>query len=99
MGNASKVGVKRMADREKVIKGLEICIPLDEGENCPTECPYYRDNCVGYSQLMREALGLLKEQDKQFVEAFNTIKDAYKMPVSREEILRNYLLRNACCCE
>ena len=88
-----------MADYKKVIKGLEICIPLAEGENCPEKCPYYQDVCSGYYQLMRDALALLKEQDKQFIEAFNTIRDAYNMPVSREEILLNYLLRNASCCE
>ena len=52
-----------MPDREKVIKALEVCIPLDEGENCPTECPYYRDVCYGSSQMMRDALTLLKEQE------------------------------------
>ena len=52
-----------MPDREKVIKGLEVCIPLDEGEDCPKECPYYQDLCTGYSQVMRDALALLKEQD------------------------------------
>ena len=50
-------------DREKVIKALEVCIPLDEDENCPMECPYYRDVCSGYSQVMRDALTLLKEQE------------------------------------
>lgn len=54
-----------MPDREKVIKALEVCIPLDEGENCPMECPYYRDVCSGYSQVMRDALNLLKEQDER----------------------------------
>ena len=52
-----------MPDREKVIKGLEVCISLDEGENCPKEFPYYRDVCCGYSQVMRDALALLKEQE------------------------------------
>lgn len=52
-----------MTDREKVIEGLEVCIPLDEGEKCPTECPYHRDVCAGYSQVMRDALALLKEQE------------------------------------
>ena len=52
-----------MADYKKVIKGLEICIPLAEGENCPEKCPYYRDVCSGYYQLMRDALALLKEQE------------------------------------
>jgi hypothetical protein len=50
-----------MPDREKVIKALEICIPLGEGEMCPPECPYFV--CTGYSKVMRDALALLKEQD------------------------------------
>lgn len=54
-----------MIDREKVIKALEVCIPLDEGEKCPTECPYYQDVCSGYSQVMRDALELLKEQESE----------------------------------
>ena len=58
-------GVIAMADYEKVVKGLEYCIPLDEGEKCPTGCPYYRDLCFGYGQLMRDALTLLKEQEEQ----------------------------------
>lgn len=57
-----------MIDQEKVIKALEVCIPLDEDENCPTECPYYQDICSGYSQVMRDALELLKEKEpKQIV--------------------------------
>lgn len=40
-----------------------------------------------------------EEIKKQFIEAFNTIRDAYNIPANREKILMNYLLRNACCCE
>lgn len=57
-----------MADKGKVIKGLEFCIPIDEGEDCPRECPYYQDVCFGYSQLMRDALALLKEQESEWLE-------------------------------
>jgi hypothetical protein len=52
-----------MTDREKVIKGLEVCTSIADGESCPKECPYYQDVCDGYNQLMRYALALLKEQE------------------------------------
>lgn len=54
-----------MTELEKVIKGLETCISINEGEDCPKECPYYHDVCFGYGQLMRDALALLKEQEPQ----------------------------------
>ena len=49
-------------DREKVIKGLEIC--TTRPCYC-TDCPY-KANCALDSQnLMEEALALLKEQDEK----------------------------------
>ena len=50
------------------------------------------------TDVMQEILAMLKEQEKQFIDAFNTIRDAYNIPANREKILLNYLLRNACCC-
>ena len=52
-----------MIDLEKVIKGLEVCTSIEDGESCPKECPYYQDVCYGYDQLMRDSLTLLKEQE------------------------------------
>lgn len=54
-----------MTDREKVIKGLEVCTSIEDGESCPKKCPYYQDVCYGYDQLMRDALALLKEQEAE----------------------------------
>ena len=54
-----------MPDREKVIKGLEVCTSTADGESCPKDCPYYQEVCYGYDQLMRDALALLKEQKEQ----------------------------------
>lgn len=57
-----------MADREKVIKGLEMCLAsIDEAE-CPEECPYYEtcrnyENRVIFQPVMRDTLELLKEQE------------------------------------
>lgn len=53
-----------MADREKVIKGLENCIT---GFDCPPECPYL-DDCNDlmkpmFVELAKDALELLKEQE------------------------------------
>lgn len=48
-----------MADREKVIKAIEICYTL--GHNC-TECTFFsEDNCN--DKLMCDVLTLLKEQE------------------------------------
>ena len=52
-----------MPDREKVIKGLEICIRVKDNEKCPDECPYRKDICYGTVGLMADALSLLKEQE------------------------------------
>lgn len=57
-----------MPDREKVIKGLEMCTSIMDGDTCPGDCPYIRDVCYGYNQLMCDALALLKEQEPKFVE-------------------------------
>ena len=53
-----------MLDREKVIKGLEIC---KERNYCCPECPYYdRDAVMGChsNELMADALALLEEQEE-----------------------------------
>jgi hypothetical protein len=63
-----------MPDREKVIKGLEICIPMkyetNEEKECRHEqCPYGRENYKPMNgcfwDLMSDALVLLKEQEAQ----------------------------------
>lgn len=58
-----------MADRGKVIKGLECCILSDEECECLDECPYHDDcwetDCeLGYI-LKKDALKLLKEQEAE----------------------------------
>lgn len=56
-----------MADREKLIRGLELCAydpdpgqELKEIRSCP-ECPYYLAGCA--PRLIRDALALLREQE------------------------------------
>lgn len=60
-----------MTEREKVIRGLELCAydpdpgqELKEIRSCP-ECPYYREGCS--PQLIRDALALLKGQEARVV--------------------------------
>ena len=49
-----------MIDREKVIKGLEICTSMQY--RC-TDCPYYANCCLDGQEVMENALALLKEQE------------------------------------
>jgi hypothetical protein len=49
-----------MADREKVIRGLECCI--DPEVPC-RECPYYNYGHCDPDDVRRDALALLKEQE------------------------------------
>ena len=50
-----------MADREKVIKGLEYCNQVEEG--CEV-CPYYNDFNGCMLELREDALALINEQQK-----------------------------------
>ena len=54
-----------MADREKVLKGLECCCQMN-GNVCRTECPYrdecIENECVGTAHLCANALELLKNE-------------------------------------
>lgn len=62
-----------MIDREKVIKGFEVCLKNIDQPDCPNDCPYLSDcskyeNRVVFQPLMRDALDLLKEQEAKWVE-------------------------------
>ena len=61
-----------MIDREKVIKGLEICtadIPIENGihkDDMCQKCPYHNEKyayCFEKNKLIQDALALLKEQE------------------------------------
>ena len=56
-----------MADYEKVIKGMEMCISPDECS--PDECPYYirpnNESGLCWDRLMTDAIALLKEQEAE----------------------------------
>ena len=48
-------------EKEKVIKGLELC-EIGSGDRCyETECPYYGQGCT--ESLKNDILELLKEQE------------------------------------
>ena len=52
---------------EKVIKGLECCLDLDNPDDACAKCPYYRKNAYGENDCMRgelmpDAIELLKEK-------------------------------------
>ena len=64
-----------MAEPEKVIKGLEICIRVQDNEKCPDECPYRKDICYGTVGLMADALSLLKAQEPR-VMTLEELEDA-----------------------
>lgn len=54
-----------MADLEKVIKGMELCLGSIDSAGCPEGCPYYEacqkyENLVVFQPLMRDALEALK---------------------------------------
>jgi hypothetical protein len=84
-------GGMTMPDREKVIKGLEICYcPPAKCEDCP-----YHDLPVEKScnvTLCLDAISLLKEQDEQIKNRDESLEKA------REEIiwLRAMLIWNKC---
>lgn len=50
-------------DREKVIKGLELCEIGSDNRCYETECPYYGQGCT--ESLKNDILELLKEQEAE----------------------------------
>lgn len=57
-----------MPDRDKVIKGLELCLKTIDEPDCRKECPYYEacqkyEGRVIFQPLMRDTLALLKKQE------------------------------------
>ena len=54
-----------MADKEKVIKGLEICANRVPGKYDCNECPYEIDGNYCEINLAKDALELLKKQTEK----------------------------------
>ena len=68
-----------MTEREKVIKGLEIC--TTRPCYC-TDCPYKANCCLDSQEVMEDALALLKEQNEPMKPTLNEnhryVSDAFK---------------------
>ena len=60
-----------MADRVKVIKGLEICANRVPGKYDCNECPYEKDGNYCEINLTNDAIALLKEQENEYENGFN----------------------------
>ena len=54
-----------MADREKVIKGLMVCVDRIPGKYSCDECPYEIDGNDCEINIAKDAIALLKEQEKR----------------------------------
>ena len=69
-------------DREKVIKGLDVCLKNIDQPDCPNDCPYLSDcskyeNRVVFQPLMRDAHTLLKEQEPYISKETRLNRDEY----------------------
>jgi hypothetical protein len=61
-----KESIAKMIDRDKVIKGLEVCRDQDNPPgyrftSCVDDCPYYGNGCA--RKLKEDALDMMKEQE------------------------------------
>ena len=63
MGRQCESVVSGVSDREKVIKGLEMC--EGQPENCGLfECPYFNKRCSCEDEMHMDALAIMKEQNE-----------------------------------
>lgn len=60
-----------MADREKVMRGIEYC---QTHEFCSGDCPYFNGGRLCVSVIMQDTLALLKEQEARVM----TFEEVYK---------------------
>ena len=74
-----------MADREKVIKGLECCKRKD-GNECKV-CPYTESECC-VEDMVTDALTLLKEQEEEISRISNKYLDIVKVASKQPQIVR-----------
>lgn len=94
-------GVDEM-DRETVITRLQVIHTWAEFAREYDLQFFTPKHLEDIAQWSADALAMMEEQEEiegRYIEAFNTIRDAYNAPANREKILLNYLARNACCCE
>lgn len=70
-----------MADREKVIRGLEWCIKLD-GNGCSLECPYLVGKSPCPNAMLRDALALLREQEPRLMK----LEEVRKYAINKDPV-------------
>ena len=64
-----------MTEREKVVKGLEVCIEREPGKYTCHECPYETDGNDCEINLTKDALAMLKEQKALLNKAYELLAD------------------------
>ena len=62
-----------MPDREKVIKGLEVCVDREPGKYNCNECPYEIDGNWCEINLAKDALALLKDREPKPVKVVKNV--------------------------
>ena len=87
-----------MSDREKVIKGLEMCI--SPYECSPDDCPYYirpnNESGLCWDRLMTDALALLKEQEPRVMKLEDVKAFGWDYCYLEEERLPGKEYRSVC---
>ena len=54
-----------MPDKEKVIKGLRVCISHDPCNDCPYAIQCYTKDKYFREQMLKDALALLEDQEER----------------------------------
>lgn len=72
-----------MTDREKVIKGLEVCVDRVSGKYTCNECPYEIDGNYCEINLAKDALALLKKQEHKD-KMFHALEEDWKRLKERD---------------
>lgn len=54
-----------MADINKIIKALDFCMKLEDGQPCSVDCPYFKSDCHGYDRIMLDVQRILKKQRRE----------------------------------
>ena len=60
-----------MADIDKVIKGLEVCVDRVPGKYTCNKCPYETHGNDCEIDLTRDAIAMLKERGNEYENGFN----------------------------
>lgn len=74
-----------MADREKVIKGLECCCASKANRCESNSCPYWKSEICCIDELLADAIALLKDQNGLMIalEQSNAVNEYLNAEVER----------------